>query len=402
MILKNIALIGAFDRNNYGDLLFPIIVQKALEERNISGDFNYYGLVESNLESIGGVKTKSISSFYNTNTDVAIVVGGDVLPVKWTGMEFNLRDNYISSKLTSLKYKIFNEKKEQIARKKFSGQTNFPWVISGDIITAECTVIYNSVGGSNLTGYTDAEKKLLFSDLERADYISVRDRKTYENLKDGNLTDIQISPDSAVVMSKYFNDENFDKIVSQEVKEFQEKKINNYIVFQIGEYYSKGNIETIVREINAFLLNTDYSIILLPIGRAWGHRDQVPLKKINNLLKSNGWASRLFMPTNNTIYDTMYYISHSKLFMGTSLHGCITAISYGKKCIALDYRVNKLTEFLKEFSHENQLYSLKYGEIYKGLSESLTLDNSQDISISNKLIDEADKNFDNIALLMRE
>lgn len=56
--MRNINIIGAFDRNNYGDLLFPIIIKEVLLKKGIAGNFNFFALKESDLSNVGALPTK--------------------------------------------------------------------------------------------------------------------------------------------------------------------------------------------------------------------------------------------------------------------------------------------------------------------------------------------------------
>ena len=58
--MRKYNIVGAFDRHNYGDILFPLIHSEFIRRHSESAEINYYSLSESNLESIGGVRTKSI------------------------------------------------------------------------------------------------------------------------------------------------------------------------------------------------------------------------------------------------------------------------------------------------------------------------------------------------------
>lgn len=58
--MKKINIIGAFDRNNYGDLLFPIIIEKTLKKKGIKNEFNYYALNKTDLSEVGAFPTKRI------------------------------------------------------------------------------------------------------------------------------------------------------------------------------------------------------------------------------------------------------------------------------------------------------------------------------------------------------
>ena len=53
---KKIAVLGAFDRFNYGDLLFPIILEKLLDKNKNEYDIEFFALVE--LQLCLGLKEK--------------------------------------------------------------------------------------------------------------------------------------------------------------------------------------------------------------------------------------------------------------------------------------------------------------------------------------------------------
>jgi hypothetical protein len=56
--MRNINIIGAFDRNNYGDLLFPIIIESTLKKKGIENQFYYYALSKTDLSKVGALPTK--------------------------------------------------------------------------------------------------------------------------------------------------------------------------------------------------------------------------------------------------------------------------------------------------------------------------------------------------------
>ena len=90
-----IALVGAFDRYNYGDILMPIIMHNQimtnLNLKNI--DFSYYGLFKSDMSECKGYSTDALSELKNKEVDVIIFVGGEVLTSRFTGMYLNTLSN---------------------------------------------------------------------------------------------------------------------------------------------------------------------------------------------------------------------------------------------------------------------------------------------------------------------
>lgn len=394
--MREIALLGAFDRNNYGDLLFPIIVEKALIKREVSAHYQYFGLIEADMNYLGAVNTKSIEEFYKSQIDVAIISGGDVLPARWAGMDLNLLDLGIKKRLLTFFYRILLGKKHFVARKKLGGKTFSPWIITKECNPTTSLIIYNAVGGSKFKGHTENDLKNVFRDLNDADYISVRDRETSDVLKKNLNQEVIISPDSAVCLSKYFPKEKLPNLVSEEARDYY---MNNkkYCVFQIGISYVHGNIECIAKQLIEVSNYFKLSLFLLPIGRASGHEDQIALEKIKNKILKLDKTIKVYLPKENNIYDTMFYIANSEIFVGTSLHGCITSISYDVPSVGMDSRVNKLSAFLKEFSFSEQLYGVEYDKIFQSVKNTLLIESEALRQTRMQLTELAEKNFDEIA-----
>ncbi|MBV4467412.1 hypothetical protein KVG95_29280, partial [Pseudomonas sp. SWRI79] len=85
--MKQYQIVGPFDRYNYGDLLFPLILEKALQSE--SGSIvNYYGLIDSDLSQYSGKPTRSIKDFYQQTKsgDHVIIAGGESLCTSWADL----------------------------------------------------------------------------------------------------------------------------------------------------------------------------------------------------------------------------------------------------------------------------------------------------------------------------
>lgn len=394
--MKKIALLGAFDRDNYGDILFPIIIEAWFKKNNYKFSYNYYGLIESDLRSIGGKKTKSINDFYNDYNDVIIVVGGQVLNAKWSSMHLNLIDSNMMQNIYKIVYKILgSQRSNRFSQWKLKGLTMFPWIISKEV-SKGAKVIYNSVGGTRFNNFSKFELATLKNDLDSSSYISVRDRVTYEKLDNMNLKNIEISPDSAIIMSELFDVKNLKQITSKRIIEIVDKyKHGNskYICFQIGKHYGRGNEKLIAEQLIGVSKRFNMSLVLLPIGKAAGHEDHIVLSKVMKWLDGK---VEVELVQERSVFDIMYLISQSNMFLGTSLHGCITSLSYNVPCISLDKRVVKAEAFLKEFFPEDQLYSVSYENIVQSVETTLGFSKEKRSLNLKKAIDLVNGNFEEI------
>ena len=114
----NVALVAANDRNNYGDILLPKIVEKYADKHGLRNiDFNYFSTSNNDLTNLGGNKTVEISKIpYDTRA--IIIVGGEVLNVNYTSTYLFLQKNIIKVYLGRLIRKLFKNKSELFFRKR--------------------------------------------------------------------------------------------------------------------------------------------------------------------------------------------------------------------------------------------------------------------------------------------
>ncbi|MBK6903845.1 MAG: hypothetical protein IPH04_13855 [Saprospirales bacterium] len=85
--MKKVGIFGAFDRINYGDFLFPLILKKILlENPDDKIETTDYGLVKKNLIGYGETHCKSVNQLYNDENNAIIGAGGDVLSADWKAL----------------------------------------------------------------------------------------------------------------------------------------------------------------------------------------------------------------------------------------------------------------------------------------------------------------------------
>jgi len=83
--MKDIILYGAFDRHIYGDLLFPLVMERMLSQKFPNKNIVVGGLIDSNLSEFNALPTVSIKKALKARKqNVAIILaGGDVIACDW-------------------------------------------------------------------------------------------------------------------------------------------------------------------------------------------------------------------------------------------------------------------------------------------------------------------------------
>lgn len=384
-----IALICACDRNNYGDLLMPIVFEKQYRYKNPNENviFEYYGQRDSDMSYVKSNNTKALYKCYN-NCDMAIIAGGEVLSANFKLMYFNLQKNHLKIFLLRCLNKIFPNQMEKIAKKILHGKTDKPWILDKDTLGCK-KLIYNTVGGKF------ENKPNIIKNIKKADYMAIRNKNDYDEILNYK-SDIKLYPDSVVVLSKVIRDDEINKNVRENIKKMTSKK---YFIIQIDKRDGKKLVEDLAKQINKICDELDMNCILLPIGYAQGHEDQIILKKIKN--KCNN--KRVLMPDFTNIFETIYIIKNTEIFIGTSLHGIITATSYYIPHMVLTSKLPKLLNYVNTWDSTPIKYT-EVNKLYANINTLLNTPNLKEnlIDKANKIIEKAEENFYNINNIINE
>ncbi|WP_161568947.1 polysaccharide pyruvyl transferase family protein [Exiguobacterium sp. SH0S2] len=400
----NINILGAFDRNNYGDLLFPIVLEKHLLKRidDFKINFKYYGLRESDLTEFGAKITQSIYDLSHINNEVIILAGGETLGTTWFGMDACFPTD---EKFKRIGYRILHNKlgKSSWVNKKIMSQYSVenihPWLPQKSKIKSN-NFIVNAVGGSDLSILTSNELDAVRDAIWGSKYFAVRDEQTLNSLKDvfgEEITKkVKLVPDTVVAMDSVFSKQLLQEQLSEEARfHFSNNNSKEYFVFQISEKVGNAYFEKIYNGLYNYLKkNGDIDIILLPIGRAEGHSDHRVLERIKEKLKREIDSKRVFLPKSNTIFDTAYYIANSNGYTGTSLHGAITAIAYEVPHAAFSEEILKLVSFLKTWQ-TTPIINIEVTDIEKGINS--LLGSNVKVENINKMKEIISNHFDELA-----
>lgn len=349
--MKNkISVIGAFDRYNYGDLLFPYIMKFFKDEYlgAIDCEINFYGLRK--------YMDKHNSEVINTNAlknlpDDSLVInaGGNTLNAPIESLFGDNIDNIILYKIFNVISSILGEKKVRaILRWGLHTNTNYPYCFS------KRKVVYNSVGGE----ISESMLKDTVSDINFAGtYLSVRDKKTYESVN--KIADVKLFPDSAIILSDLWDNSFLEKKIRNKI--YNLVKQDEYIVFQISKGIVKN--KAILEEIQNYINMLPMKIWLLPIGKANSHGDTSILDQI---YKKN--IDKCIYDKQVGLYETTYIISHSTGFIGSSLHGNLISFSYGICSILISEKNTKNRNYYETWLRESSCNTYTLSEfLYRDL-----------------------------------
>ena len=366
-----IAQVGAFDMENYGDLLFENLFVSEITKRLDIEKVFLFAPKETTKAFEPHKKVYSVVDleevYLKEKFDAIIVGGGDLVHFE-----------KIYTIMPALQA-------EPIIYESF-----FMWIIPILIGTKyNIPVIFNAPGVPKI--FFEEEYNFVRHLLDNVDYISVRDPLSKENLvKTGLLKkDIVVCPDTVLyihnVIDKKFLEKKLENL-SLEIK-----NTDDYLVFHINSSYTEKDIESYAKILCEVEKKNKVKIVLLPIGYALG--DMKAITDLKQFLTNAVIVSKKITPV-----ETLSIIANAKAYIGSSLHGAITANSYGVPALAYNYNhFNKIDGYFQLTNQSsNVVYKMedlseKVDEVLKSHSFDPTIYDS-----------EIEQHFDTIAKIIAE
>ncbi len=313
-------IFGAFDRHNFGDMLFAHIAAKELGDRNVV----FAGIVERDLTQWGGHRVEALQKIARdtVRTDL-IVAGGEVLTCPaWQAAVMVLPPEQAAQ--AAIQWSQPSPERDAWAAQVLGTSQLAPYVPSKSLIANPGRLIYNAVGGVDFADLDPAMKSEVVAALKSADSLSVRDRVTQAALAAGGVAS-ELAPDCAVRVKELFGDVIAEHGSRGEPAVVREKFPNGYLAVQFStDCGDDATLDGIARQIEATARDAQVGVVFFRAGIAPWHDELEPYRRA---------ASRLSVPLHiyesAHLWDICAVIAQAKVFLGTSLHGWIVAEVYG-------------------------------------------------------------------------
>jgi len=277
-----ICIFGTFDVDNYGDLLFPVIARWRLDE-----NVNACSPTDNATSFRRGqqIDYLSYNQLDSVNPKAIIIGGGNIL-------HFNTSN-------------VFPYRSRPFC---YAGLQLIPLLCKKQL---GVPVIYNSPSiALGRVGPLDAYLYgLLFAN---ADYLSFRDCASVAYAKRFTTGKVNYVPDTAFDISRAWP-------LDQRVRPLE----SDYIVVHVNRRYG-GEACQVAAALDYLHCILDVKIVFLPMGPC--HGDLEYAQQIARTMKL-----KPVLIESLDIYAFAQYIANSKMYIGSSMHGFITSVSYSVK-----------------------------------------------------------------------
>jgi hypothetical protein len=357
--------LGTFDVENYGDLLYPIVLQHLLK------------LPTRQYSLLPGVEIEPIRSLFQNGYEAPrtlVIGGGDILRTDW---DLVARHYGRSSRLTQerLRHAIGTgaalgytlTKSGRFFTKRFRARwmdypAAGPFLIHPKTLPEQSRVAYVSCGVPH--EFRDDEVDRVRETLEHASFIALRDEQSVGKLAGINC-DVRIAPDVTVTLSDQFDQSTLSGRGRRILSRFGVREDLPLLVFQSQPYpgFLEGDI---LRELRRYKERRNVEVVALPLGYCHGDHEflQSLAKQSNGIVKYADVHS---------IFDMLAIIAAGDVFVGTSLHGNITAFSFGIPHVFGPLPVAKAEGFLKVTNLPLELKMRSWKELNDKIDTAVTL-----------------------------
>lgn len=320
---RKVLVVGAYERDNFGDLLFYQVVSNVLKGHEvIPGSIMYSDMKQTLAEKV--LPYSVLLDKYHW--DAVWVAGGEV-----GGVDINTA---YGMSLNQKQLGVYNEldgKKRRVVQRAFSGAILPDTAYLPDLRlfprNAGTKLIINSVGVANidLMGNKKIAKDSVHV-LKNAHALSVRDRKSMEFCRRRKVT-ATLMPDAVHAISTISYWKNMRLVESAH---------SRYITFQISqrlisEYDRSKMAKMLARIIKTYRIR----ILLVAAGTAVHHDSYAEYRRLKILVDRIIGHERVDILHSRLPADIVKSIINSRLWVGTSLHGRIVASAFGVPRISL-------------------------------------------------------------------
>jgi hypothetical protein len=228
--------------------------------------------------------------------------------------------------------------------------------------------------------------------IKSLDYVGVRGSNSIARIRELHLDDVplRVTPDLGWIFPRLLSSNKpFVKRSESNIPELSE---SDYIVIQT----IWGIPEHAIEQVCKWTLEKSMKIVLLPLTRCWSDEDR--LKEFHDYAKSLGFQHTLLIDTSISDVSKLEILSKTKMYLGESLHGFVSTISYGiPSGVIAKFKLDKFDEMLKDNGLE-QLRSENWDGCIELMECLVEFESLRLIQLTHENAKKLDKEFDRISL----
>lgn len=320
-----ILCVGAYERDNFGDLLFQMVSERYLGD----ADVVYAAPFEADMTELTGLQVPAFGPLLETERYDAIwTVGGEVGA---TSVEYAYKAALGAAAFRPFAAAGPDERRAMLAAHQGSVPVESPYLPRASAYAPNLLAagVLNSVGLAAVKTLPPVRKASVIGILKEATRISVRDRLSSAFLTEEGIAHT-LDPDLVQSIA-----------VSRPLPDLVR---GDYVLLQISEaHLRKFGMEAFAQAVIDSDVLRDNPVRLFLAGTAPGHDSVELYRELMARVLAADPSRRIEISTTMKPWDRVDEIAAAKLWIGGSLHGRIVACAYGVPRVSLAKR--KLDEY---------------------------------------------------------
>ncbi len=315
-------LFGAFDRHNFGDLLFPHLLMALLPAQR----FAVAGLAARDLRAFGGHRVAPLAA----PPACLIHAGGELLTCSAWQAAVMLCEPAEAAEAIA-RYDADPHAAAAWAARRLGTARGVPYVVGRDALAPGGRLIFNAVGGVEWAGLPAAQRDEVLAALRAADWCSVRDRVTQTALQAEGIA-APLCPDPAVMVAESFGAVIAARQSQGAVQAMRDAFPQGCLACQFSaDFADDASLDALARGLGGTLKATGLGLVLFVAGTAPWHDDPALYEKLLRRLPPG--SARVFASLD--LWDICALIAASRGTITSSLHGRIVALAYALPRVSL-------------------------------------------------------------------
>lgn len=367
-------LFGAFDRHNFGDLLFPHIAATLLPGKNLI----FSGLADRDLRPYGGHQVLALSRIVLELGDCPVNIlhaGGELLTCDaWQAAVMLLPPEQAQSAIARLD--AHPSIKPAWAHEQLGLPDLAPYALSRRLFPLARRIIFNSVGGVDLGRRDPALRHEVLAKLESADVVSVRDEVTLEQLSAAGLAP-RLVPDPAAMVAELFGEDIRRQAHEGETARILDSFPQGYIAIQFSaDFGDDATLAEIAAQLDRISHETGLGVVFFRAGAAPWHDELECYRRCATHMHS---AVKLF--SSLQLWDICALLAHSRAYCGSSLHGRIVAMAFALPRVNLRHPAEtnprtKQAAYASTWEDPGTPLTVEVADLAQGMREAMAADSA--------------------------
>lgn len=322
-----IIIFGAFDRHNFGDMLFAHVVARLLAERSAEIEPVFAGCAQRDLRAYGGHHIGALAQLAARWRDAPVTLihaGGELLTCDpWEAAV--MLNSPEDAQVHIARYGSSVDEQRAWARSMLGTDVLAPYVIGGETFPHAASICFNAIGGASLESRDPAMREEVLTKLRASRILTVRNAQTQAALRAAGI-DAPLVPDPASMVAALFDERIQARANQGAVADMRRAFPRGYLAVQFSaDFGDDATLAHIARQLDLLGEASGLGIVLFRAGAAPWHDDIAVYERVARRM-CHADVKRF---DSLNMWDICALIARSEGFAGSSLHGRIVAMAYG-------------------------------------------------------------------------